>query len=339
MRVVIALAALSGLSLCCAGEEMPEEVFRRVSKDKTRWVANAKGAKAKECLRVVDQDGAPVEGAKIWGGLQTGSGYNDFIPIRGTTDTNGEYVIQGKCTSRIRCDITKDGYYRSEFLMTDYGHKHSVKDGKWQPYGKETVVVLRRIRHLGSLAVPVGEDGLVGRWRIPVWNRWIGFDLERFDWLSPYGRGVSNDVQLRFGSEIKDQYFDFKFSMEVSFTNNPCAGAYICKKSKGSDLEWPEHADTNGVFVSEYRFSHESRLDGAKVVNTLTDDSVLVFRTRTRVDEDGKLLSAHYGVISGRWSLGSETMRIDDACFNKNENDPCIEDGWYLRKKVRETKY
>lgn len=37
------------------------------------------GAQAKECLLVVDQDGMPVADARIWGGLQTGDGYKDFI--------------------------------------------------------------------------------------------------------------------------------------------------------------------------------------------------------------------------------------------------------------------
>ena len=67
------------------------------------------GALAMECLRVVDPAGLPVAGAKVWGGLQTGGNLGDFIPISGITDTNGEYVIQGRCTNRIRCDITKTG--------------------------------------------------------------------------------------------------------------------------------------------------------------------------------------------------------------------------------------
>ena len=75
--------------------------------------AREHGALAMECLRVVDPAGHPVVGAKVWGGLQTGSNLGDFTPISGVTDTNGEYVIQGRCTNRIRCDITKDGCYQS----------------------------------------------------------------------------------------------------------------------------------------------------------------------------------------------------------------------------------
>ena len=103
------------------------------------------GAQAKECLLVVDQDGMPVADARIWGGLQTGDGYKDFIPIRGSTDTNGEYIVQGKCTNRIACQITKEGYYASEFVLPNYAYRHTFKDGKWIPYGSQHTVVLKKI--------------------------------------------------------------------------------------------------------------------------------------------------------------------------------------------------
>ncbi len=223
--------------------------FCGIAQDVSLCNARAHGALAKECLRVVDQDGLPVADAKIWGGLQTGGNLNDFTPISGMTDTNGEYVIQGKCTNRIRCDIIKDGYYRSEFLLPNYGYNHTVKKGKWQPFGSVTVIVLRQIKGLGKLVVPEGTGSNVGRWNVPVWDRWIGFDLEKFNW------------------------------------------------------------------------------------------TYMVFRTRTKVDGEGRLVSAHYGVISGAWIFGSETMRIGDACFNSTVNDIMIEDGYYLRKSVRENKH
>ena len=123
--LIIAVCFLYGLSLTLvlnASGPSAEEM--------ALYKARKYGAQAKECLRVIDQDGMPVAGARVWGGLQTGDGYNDFVSIRGNTDVNGEYVIQGKCTKRIRCDITMDGYYDSEFLLTRYGHTHNLKDGK-----------------------------------------------------------------------------------------------------------------------------------------------------------------------------------------------------------------
>ena len=65
-------------------------------------------ALAKEILRIVDENGLPVVGAIIHGGLQTGGGINDFVPINGITSSNGEYVIEGECANRIRCDVKKE---------------------------------------------------------------------------------------------------------------------------------------------------------------------------------------------------------------------------------------
>ena len=95
---------------------MVYSAFCGMAQDFSLSNAREHGALARECLRVVDQDGRPVANAKVWGGVQTGGNLNDFIPISGTTNTNGEYIIQEKCTNRIRCDITKEGHYRSEFL-------------------------------------------------------------------------------------------------------------------------------------------------------------------------------------------------------------------------------
>lgn len=292
-------------------------------------------ALAKEILRIEDENGQPIAGAKIYGGLQTGGGINDFIPIEGITSSNGEYVIVGKCVNRIRCEIKKDGYYRSEFLLSEYNTTHSCCDGKWMPHGTVNVITLHRVRGLGTLAVPSGRGSTVGRWRVPTWNCWIGFDLEIFDWVKPYGNGCNQDVILRFTSYEKNPYFDFKFTMDVSFTNNAFAGAYICKKNSYSDLSWPWCAESNETYIASFSYSFERHPDGARVVNTLPEDACMVFRTRTKVNDKGELVSAHYGVISGAWLLGSETMRFDDACFNPNANDLCIEDGYHLRKRAR----
>ena len=69
MKHFMTFAFLSGLVLCCHGEEaaIPDDVFRKMSKDKTRWIANARGAKALERFRVVDDLGAPVPRARIEG--------------------------------------------------------------------------------------------------------------------------------------------------------------------------------------------------------------------------------------------------------------------------------
>ena len=287
------------------------------------YLARAYGALAKECLRIVDQDGVPVSGANLWGGLQTGDGYNDFTPIRGISDTNGEYVIEGKCTDRIRCDITLDGYYASEFELTDYGHTHSIGGGRWLPYGSKRKIVLNKILN----PIPLCCYNSRTSFRIPVYDEWVGFDFERFDFVRPHGQGLEKDMMLRFALDNPSRD-DYHMSMEVSFTNNPYAGIYELPRNKSSELESVYHADTNAFYQQSiaYRFD---RCPGKvpRYTQQLTSQNYLVFRTRTMVDVEGKLVSAHYGKIYGDWNfVGPGGMSMARCIFNLTPNDTNLED-------------
>ena len=292
------------------------------------------GALAKECLHVVDQDGLPVAAANVWGGLQTGDGYTDFIPIRGTTNTNGDFVIQGKCTNRIRCDITKDGYYDSEFLSENYGYRHSLRDGKWQPYGSVRTVVMKKIMNPCKLhAFPLS----IGGYQIPKFDEWLGFDFERTEWTPPYGNGRFADVLLRF-SAMRKGLHEYRYVMDVSFTNNPCAGGYQKEVDKSSELGTTYIADSNAVYRTAFSYVKEQSPGAKRRWNVLDSDSYIVFRTRTRVDEHGNLVGAHYGKILGPWFSGKEYMTMSDGCFNPVENDVNIEDCRTLRNTLRNRK-
>ena len=306
-------------------------VLNGIAQDLALYKARKYGANAKECLSVIDQDGRTVVGAKVWGGMQHGDGYNDFTPISGMTDTNGEYVIQGKCTNRIRCDITKNGYYRSELLLENYGYRHDLEKGKWMPYGERHTVVLKKIKNpCKLLAFPASL-----RWcRIPEFNKWLGFDFECCEWIAPHGKGRCADVLLRF-SAMKKGLHDYKYVMDVSFTNNPYAGAYQMKADKSSDLTTTYDADSNATYKAEFSYVLEQSPGNRRYWNFLDTDSYLVFRTRTRVDKDNNLIGAHYGKILGCWRPGIEAMILSDGCFNPVENDVNIEDGTVLRTVLK----
>ena len=320
MKVIVTHCFIVTFALCASAQDLA--LYR----------AREHGALARECLRVVDQDGLPVSDAKVWGGLQTGGNLRDFTPISGVTDTNGEYVIQGKCTNRIRCDITKAGYYRSEFLLTNYGYSHKIKAGKWQPHGDKHTIVLKKRVDNGKLAVPDKRKHI--SWGIPLYDKWLGFDLEKFDWCKPHGIGNHEDVLLYFTRSKKSNSV-FRFTMDVSFTNNLFAGAYVMKKDLSSDLKTLSLANTNETFQSEFRYVRERNEDGKRTMIWLNENEYLVFRTRTTV-EDGKLNYAHYGCIQGQWSPDLDSMNLEDGCFNPTPNNASIEDGFYLRNNVRD---
>ena len=85
------------------------------------------------------------------------------------------------------------------------------------------------------------------------------------------------------------------------------------------------HADTNATYQTKFLYSLSVDSNGGRKASELSEDSYLVFRTRTEVDKEGNLLSAHYGKIYGRWGFYGG-MRAEAFFFNPTPNDSNLED-------------
>ena len=121
---------------------------------------------------------------------------------------------------------------------------------------------------------------------------------------------------------------DYHMTMEVSFTNNPHAGAYEMGRARMSEFESVYHADTNAVYRQSfvYRFD-QSPVKAPEYTTQLKSDKYLVFRTRTKVDAEGRLVSALYGKIYGNWNfVGPGGMSMAQFVFNPRPNDTNLED-------------
>ena len=221
--------------------------------------------------------------------------------------------------------ITKENYYQTsseyDFARKEPGYTPTVNKGKWQPYGLEYTVMIKRI--YAATAKPFS----FGYITVPAFGQWMGFDLEIFDLCPPYGKGIHKDVLLRYVFD-RDPIVRGKTyaSMEMSFTNNPHAGAYILKKDGWSDFQSCYVADTNNTF-SIKSFKYESSRTREEIFKNedFPEDSYIVFRTRTSVDRDGNLISAHYGKIYGGWDYPRQ-LHFGGTLFNSIPNDPNLED-------------
>ncbi len=281
--------------------------------------AQRKGAKAKIIYRVVDDEGMPITNATVCGQWQ-----NDY-PRKTwqetfVTDTNGVFVAKGKVGGRFGFYVKKEGYYLSSTGVDFHwreGVSPLVKDGKWQPYGENRTLAVKRNKH------PVDAPTLLHTViDVPATNVWLGLDMETFRWVKPYGDGAHSDMLLRFNSDPINKYEVNWATMDVSFTNNPYAGFYVLPKDGFSEMQSVYHADTNMAFRTGITYSI-GRLP--KDDNLLDDGHYMVFRTRTTVDEEGKLVSAHYGKIYGRWGIWGGT-RARMIFFNTTPNDTNLED-------------
>ena len=298
--------------------------------------ALAEGADFEENFLVIDDDGSPVSGVDCSGWIYLERHPDHGVGYKLCTDSNGRVKVSGRCGEWFRFIARKDGYYKSS-LEVKYpckGVKRPIADGAWQSDAGIRTVVLRRIKNLGSLSVPDLSRSVRSELKIPEFNRWIPFDLEKFDWSRPYGTGEHPDVLLRFGYLSSGRYYDYASSMEICFTNNQYAGAYIMEKDRMSDFKTAYSADTNAIYKSYFLFKNEKKRGQKTIADYLESDSYLVFRTRTTVDVNGDLQGACYGMISGPWMSGKDAMTFADGCFNQIRNDTDIEDGYHIREVV-----
>lgn len=295
--------------------------------------AQRKGAKFKVIYHIVDDEGHALKNQQIRYAYQ-----NDYPRKRWeglvTTDMNGIAVVQDKVGSQMTIGVYNKDYYVSwdkiQFFWRE-GVSPLVKDGKWQPYGeKRTLVVKRKKNPVDMKWYNWGIDGYLA----PATNVWIGLDLELGQWCKPYGDGKCEDVLFRFSGVITDKStWDTK--TEVSFSRIPHAGFYIMEKDFYSDMKSCYLASTNDVSYAEREFVFAS--SGGKGIsprdqtaNRLAEDKYIVFRTRCTVDEDGKLVSAHYGKICGELWGGKYKLMFrgndNGIYFNPTPNDPNLED-------------
>ena len=265
------------------------------------------------CVR--DVDGNPVPDAEIRGKKVGMISSN----VKCLTDKNGEATFrhyhEGEHLSRVV--VTHEGYYRFGRYYGDtvsFGVRRKRNDVEQGPIVHN--VILKEIRQPVSMSY-IHAPSIV----VPTTNMWLGVDLESFQWTSPYGNGKHNDMLLRFNYEMHDKYAEQWATMDVSFTNNPCAGFYLRKKDLDSQFKSTYHAETNLVFsqMDTYRMVFPGKYQYA-----LGKEDYMVFRTRTIVDDKGNLISAHYGKIYGPWKFGVG-INVSDIYFNPTPNDTNLE--------------
>ena len=315
---IIAVVALSVMpTTAVAMRSSPDAEFE--------W-AMKKGAKARLEIRVVDDEGAPVSNATVnvlFNMLTPGGG--EIVTV--TTDTNSVAVAEGKTNLAIRYRIEKEGYYKSEdgIKMYNMSHRYEVKDGKWQPWGMEKKIVLKPCKK----RVPI-----INSWKIcdiPSTNVWYGFDFAKNDFVTPHGSGNIADFRLMFEWDGKKPSRRPFTALHIAF-DEPFGGGYHVDKHLQSSFPYVYGANTNDLFATK-SINYGHRYEGVPgqgtwVGNAFDDQKSLVVRSRCKVDENGKLVSANYSNITKiEYSAGWEGKGVFTIAyfFNPMPNDPNLE--------------
>ena len=280
-------------------------------------------------FKVVDFDDKPISNATVrvntfkkWIPGE-GFGRDVHMDIDGQTDTNGETKIVFLCKSlHFSFSAKADGYYSNgggvEFARVGSGFTLRQTQFetnlvvKLKPIGKPIPMFVYYMPEGIGKTLKYPNDARRGSW---------GFDLRVGDWIKPNGKGEVADFFSEYSEEHLQQ--DKAVDCALVFTNAVDDGCYVAKCT-GTRFRSDYAANTNAVYMKRLDFdSWGKKYKGRYATELLDGDEYLVIRTRTKRDEEGRIISANYAKIYGPISFCFGMNFI--SYFNPNENDPNLE--------------
>lgn len=294
-----------------------------LDKDSAYHNARKFGAMAKIQMHVVDDCGRNVSNASV----SVFMGMN-FRPkgyyIRGMTDTNGVFVVEGNtCGDELVITVTKSGHYITTRRMcfAEMGAEHNVKNGKWLPFGKKEDIVLRRIIRPISL---VAFDKLID---VVQTNVWLGFDMEKMDFIPPLGKGSKTDFEVRVEWDGLPAWESRHCNAEIRFIDKGTGGCFV-RNMLESSFPYAYEATLGSSFAEKIVRIVDRNGDPHTTKILFPKEKALVTRTRSVINEDGQIKSVNYGCIRkftvGPSKRGVALLRLSYV-FNSTPNDTNLE--------------
>lgn len=158
--------------------------------------------------------------------------------------------------------------------------------------------------------------------KMPSGRGRFGFDMIERDWVTPHGNGRVTDFVIEYESLKSGD--EVLYSVTLSFPNAQ-DGAYKKKKHLSYSFKSDYHADKSACYQDRVKlYSFKKSGNNYSVDRFVTKEDYLILRTRTKVDSNGNLISAHYSKVYG--PIYVEDIFYFRACvFNPNENDTNLE--------------
>ena len=249
---------------------------------------------AKITVKVVAESGNPIAAADVSVGFNQGGdawvGEGKSESISGVSDTNGLFSAQARCAGHIGIRVDKEGYYRS---FSDYDYPGTYQNKKrWEPWNPTNRVVLKEIKN----PIPMYVKSV--RAVIPELNKKIGFDLEKGDWVAPYGKGVISDF-IFYATYKERSDYDYDYSLLLTFPND----------ADGIQTVPSDQVHYQSKFKSDYcapRDGYNSKWEQYRIrrpqegeTNNVDRGRQYYFRVRTKMNTEGKVAEALYGKIHG----------------------------------------
>ena len=228
---------------------------------------------------------------KGWGNITKATSVELHTNQDGFCETKGETVKNHKF------DISKEGYYKGfiPYNIIDSKTYNKVLN-RWEPWPCEVTVKLRKVKE------PVEEFYFFREsyFKSPNKNEEIGFDMLKGDWVRPHGKGEVADFTFNMINAKKIDETHLHDIANLTFQTEYDGILDSPSKSIYSSFTWPYTAPLTGYknlqLFRNYEMVPESRFPQARESNV--GDKHSIIRIRTKVDINGKIISAYYGVIT-----------------------------------------
>lgn len=279
---------------------------------------------AKYTLLVVDEQGVPIEGADAsisfmrpksqgWGGK------TNFIS--GQTDKGGFFTGEGATEQYGVYGADANGYYGTSFKYNGFtGVSGVIGFRKWQPWNPTLKVILKKKKNpIPMYAYSTGISPIM----IPDTNGLvIGYDLIKHDWISPYGKGVTEDFLFKLDGEFKS-IRDSRVAFSLEFSNDADGiQPFIVDKKSGSNFISSHHAPLTGYQPSVmYR---RVNAPGQLSITSYDKNGDYNYYFRIRCDEDDES-TCLYGKIYGRVGFSARGSLSFNYYLNPAPGDTNVE--------------
>ncbi len=298
-------------------------------------------------LHVVNQDRKPISGMEISAGFWNDAKQDAHCFIKETDESGcitfrSEVIADAEFSNKSQhkyCQPNLKKYYTTLIRKSYIEASKNSKDGKWQPWNPTIEMIVKEVKN----PIPMYAGSYLLGKKIPKFNQWFGFDMTCNDWVKPRGKGEIADIEVycSWEGESWDNYTAIKFKLRFP---GEYAGAYLFNCDTFSSYPAPYYAIKEALYQSEFNYGiTKDTVTGQRTYHVLKETEGLVFRTRTRVDAEGNLISAHYGRIHAFGTSSFDKGKAKGIIrlnyyFNPIENDTNLEfDHWQnlLDKKDR----
>lgn len=268
-------------------------------------------------IRVVDDDGRPVEDANVRVATFFSQGGEErSLNFRTKSDHRGFAHFEERLTPHIHIHVTKQNHYETRKDIYALFHRYGHITTEDEPIE----LALREIRN------PIPMVGVIFRKALKEESGRIGFDLKVGDWVAPHGLGNEVDffAQITRDIESRERYHSV---LTITFPNEYDGIFSVTDDFSDSRFKTPRTAPMEG-YVNAFD-SVKSRDGLERSWDPNAPPEYFVLRTRTQTDDTGNLISANYTVtVEGPEIVGPIAEHAGlflHYWFNPNPNDRNLE--------------